>query len=219
MQLQSFKIFILDVINEAKRLRNKDITGKELTHKKFTHTTLLSISFSVASIFILKEGFSDNFAGYTIAFLGIFIGLFTTILISIEAKRDSMFKDFNSLTSVEQGRLLKVKNHFTQFSAIVSYSIIIALFVAFLLLITLAIKQTHQNIFNYHFASYNQWNFSAIVRFFWATGLIIYRAVVVYFLSSFFFNTLYSLSSYFSLLISENRRFKLKKITPHEEEV
>lgn len=76
MQLPIFKSFIKNVISEGNRLQKVNINGDKLTGSRFTQTQLISIILSIGMLFLIKTGYSDNFAGYVISFLSILLVYF-----------------------------------------------------------------------------------------------------------------------------------------------
>lgn len=218
MQLQTFKIFISDIIVEAERLQRHDIAGKLLTSKKYTDSQKISFGISIFLLLILKNGFTDNFAAYSITFLGIFIGLFTTIVISLYERKELLFEAYQKNNQIDNSRLKKVRNYFIQFTGLISYSILIALFTTILLLLVLLFPETQENLWKYHFIkSIGELQLISLWIFLRNSLLILQRFVTVYLLCRFFLITLYAISSYFSFLISEYKRVKLK--TRKDEEI
>src|SRR5688572_17776905 len=135
MRLKIFKTFISEVIREGNRLQKVDIKGKVVQKRKFTDTQIISLVIAIISLFILPRGFSENFAGFTISFLGIFVGLFTTIVISLHDKSKSLFIDYPMANEKEKARTKIVRNYMVQFTGLTSYSILLALVLVILLFI------------------------------------------------------------------------------------
>ncbi len=211
MQLKNFKIFLLDIFNEANRLQKVDITGRVLTTNKYTDIQKISFIIAILGVLILKRGFSDNFAGYTISFLGIFIGLFTTIIISMYEKKDTVIENYLKKDQIDKNRIIKIRNYHLQFTALVSYSIIVALFVIVLLFLVMLSKRTQINIWDFRFVNpFTEFRWSYVLLFIQQCLICLHRFLVLYFLSMFFANTIFSVSSYFSFLLSEYKRIRLK---------
>jgi len=209
MQLRSYKIFFSDVLKEARRLERSDIAGKSIKQRKFTDTQIISLLLSCLSFVLLKHGFTDNFAEYTIAFLGIFIGLFTTLLITLFDKKDNIVLRFReSEDETEKARLIKAKNYFFQFTGLISYSILIALILTLLLLSVLLFPATKINLWHLKFV--NSITLFSVILFIKAGLIIVSRFLTAYLLCRFLALTLYALSSFFSFLLSEYRQIRLK---------
>lgn len=210
MQLKNFSLFLKPIFREAERLQNHDLAGNKITKPKVTHTHLVSFFLGVAAALFLKRGFSDNFAGYTISFLGIFIGLFTTIIISLFEKKDQMISKYELSDQNEKLRLVKFKNYQLQFTALVSYSIVIALLIICLLFGVLLFSQSRADLRNYTFiANKDELSITSLWLFCKASLLYLHRFIVVYLLSRFLTTTLFSVASYFSFIISEYKRLRL----------
>ncbi len=211
MQLKNFKIFLSDIFKEANRLQKRNIAGQVLTTRKYTDTQKISIILAILGVAILKHGFSDSFAGYTISFLGIFIGLFTTIIISMYEKKDAIIENYLKTDQVDKNRIIKIRNYLLQFTALVSYSIIVALFVIVLLFIVLLSKKTQINIWDFNFINpFKEFKWTYAFLLLQQLLICLHRFFVIYFLCMFFANTIFSVSSYFSFLISEYKRIRLK---------
>lgn len=211
MQLKNFRIFIGDVIREGNRLQKHDINGKPLTSKRFTDTQTISMLISLASIFILNKGFSENFAGFTISFLGIFVGLFSSIVITMYDKRHSIIGDYNSKTIDQQTQTIRIKNYLVQFTGLTAYSILIAIVLIILLSFVLLHDVTKVNLYNYTFVNLKEIDWKSIGYFIKNAIVITYRYYTTYLLLNFFFITLFSTTSFFSFLSSEYKEIKLKK--------
>lgn len=209
MQLRSFKKFIVITVKEGNRLQRYDITGKKLTRWKFTQIQLIAIFLSALVLFAYPMGYSHAFAGYTISFLGIFIGLFTSVIITMFDKKDTFFKDYKGADQIEKSDIKKIKNYFLQFTGLTSYSIFIALLIVLLLTINLLNEELKLNPFEYHFVSVDEINYLSVIIFFKIFFTVCYRFLVAYLLLIFFAITIYSITSYFSFLFSEYKKIKL----------
>lgn len=204
MQLKIFKNFIKEVYKEGNRLQKVDINGKQHTKRYFTHTQLLSLVVAGSTLFLLPKGFSDNFAGYIISFLSIFIGLFTSIVISMFDKSKGLFQDYERKSPDEQANIKKTRNYLVQFTGLTSYSIFLAILLIVLLTMVLVHDKFKVDISNYHLIfSFQGWNKDSILLFIKVTILCLHRFLIVYLLLNFFTITMYSTTSYFSFLLSE----------------
>jgi hypothetical protein len=159
MQFKTFSSFIKDVIAEGDRLQKTDIDGRVITTKKYTQTQKIGFLLSVGLLFVIHDGFSDEFAGYIISFLSIFIGLFATIVISLFDKsntlkeklvEENLARENNTANYNEIARLKKKKNYLIQFTGLTSYAIYIAICIIILLLFTLLHDLFKENITSYH---------------------------------------------------------------------
>ncbi|MCG3167147.1 MAG: hypothetical protein POELPBGB_02931 [Bacteroidia bacterium] len=210
MTLKNFKYFITEVINEGTRLQNKEVSGHESKGGIFTSTRFWSFIISVATLWILPKGFSGDFAGYIISFLGIFIGLFSAIIISLFDKSATLLDEFSQKDIHEQTSIKKVKNHIVQFTGLTAYSILHALLLVGLLSFVLLDARVQTNIFQYHpLFTIEYIDTHSVFVFFGVTFIVIHRVLVVFYFLTFFVNTTYSITSYFSYLSSEYKKMKI----------
>jgi len=207
MKLSIFKKYILDVIREGNRLQKVNIKGEVTQKRKFTDTQIIALIISLIVIFLFPKGVSENFAGFTISFMGIFIGLFTTLVISLFEKSQSLFNDYKQANEESKPRIKMIRNYIVQFTGLTSYSILLALILVLLLFGPLLSTKSMTNIYNYSFVDDpNEINLSSILCFLKIAALSIYRFFISYFLINFFLITIFSLTSYFSYLHSEYKK-------------
>lgn len=210
MQLKNFRIFLKDIISEADRLQRFNIAGQKLTDNKYTDSQKISFIIAVLGVSIFKYGFSNDFAGYVVSFLGIFIGLFASVMLSLYDKKDKLIENYIDKDKQDKARIKKIKNLFLQFTALVSFSVIQALFLIILLFVVLLSKRTQVSIYNYELVTnLKDIHWHEIVLFFQQTFNFIHRILVFYLLSRFFFITTFTISSFFAFLINEYKRIKL----------
>lgn len=209
MQLKTFKMFILKVVKEGNRLQKVDINGNIITKSRFTSTQYIAFLISVCSIFLLPKGFTDNFAGYIISFLGIFIGLFTGIVIALFDKSKSLLDGYDLLDQPEKLKIKQTRNYIVIFSGLTSYGILLALVTIVLLSLCLLNEKFRIDLHHYPIVkNLSEINPQAIYRGLKVMILIIHRFFIMYFLINFFIITTYSFTSYFSYLSSEYKKLK-----------
>jgi hypothetical protein len=207
MQLTHFKEFLGKVVSEGNRLQKRDINGNVLTKNWLTQTQIISIVLAGISVFILHTGFTDNFSGYTISFLGIFVGLFTSIIISMYDKSKNLMDRYNEKDEIDKAKTKQIRNYLVQFTGLTSYSILLALFCIVLLLISLSHNALKNDLRSFVFVHrYTEISLTNIKLLLEAVILIIYRFSVVYMLSNFFIITTFSITSYFTFLLSEYKK-------------
>ncbi len=210
MQLKNFRIFLKDIISEADRLQRFNIAGQKLTDNKFTDSQKISFIIAVIGVLIFKYGFSNEFAGYVISFLGIFIGLFASVMLSLYDKKDKLIENYIDKDKQDKARIKKIKNLFLQFTALVSFSVIQGLFLIILLFVVLLSKRTQLSIYNYQLVTeLKAIHWREVLLFFQQSFNFIHRLFVFYLLSRFFFITTFTVSSFFAFLINEYKRIKL----------
>jgi hypothetical protein len=210
MEWLEFKSFVAKILREGRRLQKVDITGQRTTTRRWSHTELISFSISVILCVLLPTGINANFAEYAIAFLGIFVGLFTSIIISLYDKSQHLYTDFDKKTKLDRTRISLLRNYLVRFTGLTAYSIILALIAVILLLGILLFPDQRINIWTYRIVtSWQAINFQTVWNFVHVAITVVFRLVVFCFLLNFFSVTLFSLSSYFSYLLSEYKSLGL----------
>jgi hypothetical protein len=209
MEFKRLTYFIGAVFSEGNRLQKTSIKGTILTKRRFTQTQYLSAFIAVVALYLLPTGFDNNFAGYTISFLGIFIGLFTGIVVSLYDKREKLLEGLKDAELTEKGRRVKIKNYMVQFTGLTAYAIVLGLIIALLLSLSLLTKKAQINIIEYSFAKFSQIGWPQIKNFIKVLMLAVHRFVTLYFLFNFFSVTIYAISSYFSFISSDYKRMQI----------
>lgn len=211
MEFKRVKYFIVKIFEESERLQKTSIKGTAITKRKYTQSQKFSFIIALTTIYFLPKGFNDNFAGFIISFLGIFIGLFTSIVVSMHDKSSRLIENLDTMPDIERARNIKIKNYLIHFTAFTGASIIIGLFVTILLSIVLLTDSSKENIFNYNVINeLEEISILTITNFVKLSLLLLHRLMTVYLLLRFFIITTYSISSYFSFLISDYNRLKIK---------
>ncbi|OSZ79152.1 hypothetical protein CAP35_13130 [Chitinophagaceae bacterium IBVUCB1] len=211
MQLNLFKKFICKVYSEGKRLQKHDILGNELTSRKYTHMQLLSKIIAFLYIVFIHSGFSTDFAGYIISFLAIFIGLFSTILISMYDRKDELYTRYARADKVKKETIKKIRNYLVQFTGLTSYSILLSLVLVVLLLLVLLIPNINIDTSKYVLiTNLDDLNCTTVYTFLKISALTIHRFLVIDNLLTFFYITIYSTSSYFAFLQTEYNELKFE---------
>lgn len=211
MQFKTFKTYIVKIVTEGNRLQKHNINGKSLTNKSFTTMQVVSLIIASVSLKLLPTGFSDNFAGYIISFLGIFIGLFTSIIISMMDKSKSMFEKYDDKNALEKTQTRQLRNYLVQFTGLTSYSIFLAIILIILLSLVLLHNGFKSDIWNNDFVKHKEEiNLTSVFLFFKRMILIVHRFFIVYYLLNFFIITIFSITSYFSFLLTEYNKLKPK---------
>jgi len=213
MQLRTFSSFIKNVVSEGNRLQKVDITGEVTTKNKYTQTQLIAIAFSIVLLFLLKTGFSGDFAGYVISFLSIFIGLFSSIVISLFDKSHNLKEKIlsekskaqnNTANPTEIERLKKIRNYLVQFTGLTSYAIYLAICIIVLLICILVHSFFELDLYKFSFVkTIADINRHTIFNFIQVLILVLHRVLISYLLINFFSITLYAVTSYFSYISSE----------------
>lgn len=177
------------ILAESYKWRNRELIEPRgfiepvLTRKSFIKSNLLNFTISLVFSFLFFQFINDDFAGYVISSLSIFVGLFTSVLILIFDKYLNQKKEFDLLenpSSILNLEQKKLRNFSTQFVFISLESLLIALTLIALLLIPLLLKERYLiNITNYYFVNFEQNNFETISNFFVNIVSIISRTFII----------------------------------------
>lgn len=220
MQLLTLTNYISGILHRGDYFEKHDVNGTIICHGRLTKLHVLAIVLGALAPFTIGNGFSDEFAGYTVGFLGIFVGLFASIVLSLYDKRIQILneirdREFNPLSqgervevsSVVNQRLIKSKNYLKQFTALTSVSILLAFFLIISLLLSLLFKPLSLNLYeHYLITDSNDISWSSVWTGFKLTVASAHRAVTIYLLTRFFLISLYSISSYFAFLNSQFKK-------------
>lgn len=185
-------------------MQKHDINGKSITKKRFTQTQKLSAVISAALVYLIPKGFSEDFAGYTISFLGIFIGLFTSIVINLYDKGQTLISESSEVTHDAKVRQIQVLNYIKQFNGLTAYSILKAIILIVLLMGSMLISDFETDLSSLRIADQTGWE--EIKLAIHAVFLVAHRFIVFYLLLTFFTITLFAVSSYFAYLAGEFKK-------------
>lgn len=208
MQLKSFKEFVGSVFQEGRKMQKHDINGMLLTKRRFTQTQKLAAVISAGLVYLIPKGFSEDFAGYTISFLGIFVGLFTSIVINLYDKGQQLFSESVEPQFNEKVRHVQVLNYIKQFNGLTAYSIVKAILLIVLLMCSLLLSNFQMDLSNLTLAK--QIGFKEAKLGVFVTFMILHRFIVFYLLLTFFTITLFAVSSYFAYLSAEFKKNQIK---------
>jgi hypothetical protein len=155
---------------------------------------------SLVLVYLLRQGFSDAFISYTSTILSILIGLFITAMIF---SFDKFYQkiDTKTATAKEKLRDTQAYNYSKQFAYITGYNIVLSIFTLVILsLSTLFDELMRKNIFLYQF-DINNINQTTLLNFFIMCFVLIQRFLVLYWLTSVMYNTLFLVSSMVQFMI------------------
>lgn len=206
----NFKRNFIDLITTAYRYQYIGITdSKEVIAKKKPFFFFLKIQwvFIILSIVIspfIKKGFSNEFSGYIISGLSLFIGIFFTFILELYNKFNNI--DFNQYKrSVNEEKFplgVRLKNYFKKITVLSLYSIIISIICILLLSCSLLFETYLQQEISICYVI-KHWKSPSFYFIF------IYRSIVLYFLFDFLLITLFLVSSFYDFIISEYENIKL----------
>lgn len=190
MKFDYLLYYVLYLIREGHKWQYKDLNdlGKSPT---LWFSFLQIIALITAGIFVIKKtaGFTDSTIEYMASTLSILIGLYLSLVIFINDK----FKNvkWDGLKDTEH---IHTWAFYSQFNALASYSILIAVIVTCILFGFLLFGV------NIDFANYcwvETWNVKSITLFIKLSLVVLSRFVVVYFLMDFFIICIYAVISLF----------------------
>ncbi|NJX16710.1 hypothetical protein [Tamlana crocina] len=191
---------------KATEYEQKDINGNTSASFKDKYARKL-VSFFVAIVLLvsLNTGFSETFISYVSTILSIFIGLFITALI-FSFDKFYVKKDLTKANSQEKLIDTQSFNFSKQFSYLTGYNIILSIFTLVLLSIsTLFPDLSSINAFEYKL-DFSTIKAEYIYNFIQIILIYIQRFLVLYWLSSIIYLTIFIISSmvnYMSLKTDE----------------
>jgi len=204
------KDYLLSLIGEAHKWQYTDINGQEKVPKFYflpVQWILLFISI-VVSLSVMNNGISRDFAGYAITALSIFVGLFLSLILMVFDKFNSI--DFSKIRGEKQIYAIRTKNFFKQFTALTSYSILIALLSLLLLAASLFGESMTISFSEIEIIISGKWHQIAL-RVLKVVVSCTYRICTIYFLLDFLYITVYALTSMYDYIKSEYDKIKIKR--------
>lgn len=213
MRLKNVKFYIFKLIKDGQFWQNIDLNGKEKKPKFFFSSIQLTfIAISIVWGIYSNNGVNNDFIGYSIAALSIFIGLFLTLLLSVFDKFKGI--DFSKANKNDDVKidLIRMKNFFKQFTALTSYSILLSILSILLLILFYLIPGLDINLLDYTFVdSINKISVDNGVLFIRNTIILIHRIAVAYFLLDFLLIVIYAVTSFYSYIYNEYEQIKIDK--------
>lgn len=185
----------------SKELERKDINGKE-TAGFFSRNmrSIISLTISFSFVFGYGQGFSELFISYVSAILSILIGLFLTVLIFAFDK----FYTKVDLNTASSWKVLKSKQGFNfvkQFSYLTGYNIVLSIFTLIILSCSTLFKELMDiNIYNYSI-DISGVGIDEVLNLLLVAGVIIQRFLIIYWITSITYNTLYVVSSMVEFMV------------------
>jgi hypothetical protein len=154
--------------------------------------------------FLLTEGFSSDFVSYASTALSILIGLFTTAIIFILDK----YQPISNKRPNSRQKLWDTQayNYTKQFAFITGYNIVLCIYALVLLSFSALFKDFFNiNIFQY-IVNLKEINIESMRNLLFVTLVVIQRLVVLYWLASIVYNTLYAISSMVKYMVVKIER-------------
>lgn len=196
---------------EAREWRYKEINGDE-NHPYFLISIYqwMILFFSIGLVLYLEKGISQEFAGYTISALSLFVGIFFTFLITLYDKFKSIDfeNEYNPNINVLNSAVGKQKvRFFKKVSNLTLYSALIALICICLLALTLLKESLEQRIDFLNVFCVEGLKVWYIIK---VIVIFIYRVVLFYYLLDFLLLSLYIISAFYNFLKGEYDEVKIK---------
>ncbi len=197
------KYYLSILIKDGHLWQRKGLNGYE---KKFclffSPIQLVILVLSLLCSILMYDGFDKDFVSYTVTSLSIFVGLFFSIIISVFDKFSENTPD--SKTHTERERIISIQRKLfaKQFTALISYAILLSLICIVFLSISFFTKYFNYDVKEYYnlIIIENIRNTEIIKLLFRLLMTIIYRSIVIYFLLDFLLIVTYGLSSIYSFI-------------------
>ena len=190
MKFNYLLYYVLYLVREGHKWQYKDLNDHG-NKPKLWFSTLQIIALFTSGIFLFKktDGFSNDTIEYIVSALSILIGLYLSLVIFINDKYKNV--NWNILNDTEK---IHTWSFYSQFNALTSYSILIAVFVI-CVLFGFLLFGVKVDLANYYWAK--TCNLSSIALFIKLCLVCISRFTVVYFLMDFFIICIYAVISLF----------------------
>ncbi|MBO9617713.1 MAG: hypothetical protein J7539_01650 [Niabella sp.] len=209
---------IRELINQAHEYQYKEIGAKKEENEKnkpkfyFTKKQWVILFIAISMTIIFQKSFSENFCGYIISALSLFIGLLFTFLIALYDK----FKNTEAvLQGARQSRERaninrRLINFFKKITVLTLYETLIALLCILLLALNLLTNYCSFDIAEIRF----EFNLNLIDIPLTIRGIVtnLYKIITLYFLLNFLLIVVYIISSFYDFMIGEYKKLEPKKI-------
>ena len=195
--------YITNLRRGAHRFEYTDINNKiSNSFLDRNQRRIICIIPSLTIVLFLKNGFTQEFVAYASTAISILIGLFSANIIFILDKYKSIDKEtMSALSSREKLWDIQAYNYTKQFAYVTGYSIVLCVYVIILLsLCALFPDVFNSNLWKYKFC-FNEFNYKTIGLALINSSIIIQRFLVLYWLFSIAYNTLYAISSMINFTI------------------
>jgi hypothetical protein len=211
----SFKKNIKDLILDSWKYQYAEINDskKSIEKKKpimfFTNYQLILIVISIVFIFLSNKGFSNEFAGFAITGLSLFVGVFFTFVLTLYSKFQTIdFEKYKSNTSLLPIGV-RLKNFYTKVTVLSLYTILLALICIVLISITLLFDFFKFDLSTTTFViNKDSIDFVLTLK---SILIISYRGITMYFLLNFILIAVYLIGALYDFIISDYQKVKLKK--------
>lgn len=179
-------------------------TNREIKRHSWIKRSILLMPTILICIF-LKKGLDQNAVGYAIAALSIFIGLFSSLIITMYSRFLTIPKLDDNATNSQELEDKKVKNFIRQFTFVTGKNLLVAtILIALMLLVLVFPSYTSIDVYSLSLIE-------TIEDINWGSSLLAINAIVaiglrisiIYLAFDFFLSLLYSLGALFAFLKRE----------------
>lgn len=221
--------YILRLIKDAHQWQYRSLTEEIKSTPKakgyFLPIQWLFLLVSLLLVIFVKSAINKDLAGYIIAALSIFIGLYISLIMMIFDKFGSTSFDTKNESLTFRIALLKKRNFFWQFTSLTSYCILIAILLIVLLsfcffdsyikeINTIGAIQYVIDLISNDYERY--WSIDAAKSAIFISSILVTRFLTYYFLLDFMMILVYAICSTHSYITKE---YKDKKIEIYELEI
>lgn len=218
--------FLFELKSNAKKYEQIDINGNFDTLFLQKHSRkIICFIISVVVVFFLNNGFSSTFVDYAGTILSIFIGLFITALIfsfdkfysaekknisytvySIKDKKEEYVVEQNNekrFSSTEKLLDTQAYNYTKQFTYITGYNIVLCVYVLLLLSISCLFEECMSLDISkiYLILGYKLIGWENLILFVLVIFVVLQRFLVIYWILSVMYNTVFVVSSMVNFMI------------------
>lgn len=215
-RLRNFDRNLFDLLSEAHKWEYTEINdNRESSAAKkpkcyYTTAQWILLILSVLIVVLRTSSISEDFAGYIISGLSLFVGLLFTIVVSLFDKFNNIdFKAYNKDVNADlYPKGVRLKNYFKKTIILTLYTAILAIVCILMLSITLLFEIMSEEVDIVEICTnYCMYKWHVLVL----SGLLsVYRVILFYFLLNFIYITKQLITSFFDYMVSEIDNVKLK---------
>lgn len=201
------------LIKKGIEWQKTDVNGQ--INKRFLFLLYPKLAILLCSIFIVMysltaTGYSNEIVGYILAFYAIFIGMLLSLALTIFDKFQRIEFAPAKYNHDVKIVLLRTKNFIKQFTTLMFYAILIALFNIVLLIFSFFLEFLHANISKSIFIdSWSHLNIETISLFIILTLNIVHRIAICFLLFNFIWVVLYAIAAMFRFIMNDYDRIKI----------
>lgn len=214
--LRNFDRNLIDLLSDAYKWEYTDINDNKCTSlnkkPKIFLTKFQWALFVVAILLVIfcPNAFEQDFAGYIISALSLFVGLLFTLVVSLFDKFSNT--DFSKYKQNVNAELypfgVRLKNFFKKTIILTLYTAVVAIACILLLTFTVLCEKASTSIDVVGiFSNYETYSVTYLSK---VCALILFRVVLFYMLLNFIYITMKLITSFYDYTISEINKVSLK---------